>query len=194
MEAENTGVKCTVEDVNIPLIIQRMQSQIDNSIDIEKSVKSIESVDIYKGYGEFTGNKTIKVKFEDGSFSDEITSETIVVCIGARTFVPGIKGLKETGFLTSETFFNKREIAEDIMKWKDILIVGGGAIGLEFSHFFSAIGRKVTLIEMKERILPIEEKDISDFVSENLSNSGVEILTGMVITETYKKNGRKSVV
>ena len=193
MEAESTGVKCSVDDVDIPLIISRMQSQIDNSIDIEKSVKNVESVDIFKGYGEFTGNKTIRVRFEDGSFSDEITSDVIVVCIGARTFVPDIQGLEETGFLTSESFFNNRDIANDIIKLNDILIVGGGAIGLEFSHFFSAIGKKVKLLEMKDRILPIEEIEISNFVSDNLTDFGVEILTDTVIVKTYTENERKNI-
>ncbi len=194
MEAVNTGVKCSITDVDIPLMIKRMQSQINNSIDIEKSVKNIESVDIYKGYGEFTGNKTIKVRYTDGTYSEEITSNIIVVCIGGRTFVPEIEGLKETGFVSSESFFNKSDIDKDIIRWKDIVLVGGGAIGLEFSHFFSAIGKNVTLLEMKERILSTEEEDISHFVSDNLKDFGVEIITGSVLIKTYEENGRKNLV
>jgi len=194
MEAENTGVKCLVENIDIPLIIKRMQSQIDNSIDIEKSIETIENVDIYKGYGEFTGNKTLKVKYSDGSYSEEITSETIVICIGARTFVPDIEGLKETGFISSESFFNKRDIDKDIKRWNDIVLIGGGAIGLEFSHFFSAIGMNVTILEMKDRILSVEEKDISEFVSKSLKEFGVKIITKSIVVKIYMEDGRKNLV
>jgi len=193
-EAENAGVSFSVDKVNIPLIIERMQSQIDNSIDIEKSVKNIESVDIFKGFGEFTGNKTIKVRYADGTYSEEITSDIIVICIGARPFIPSIDGLNETGFFSSESFFNKKDIDKDILRWNDIVLVGGGAIGLEFSHFFSAIGKKVTLLEMKDRILSTEEEEISQFVSDNLKDFGVEIITGSVLIKTYEKNGRKNLV
>lgn len=190
-EAASTGVEINLKKVDIELLVKRMQSQIDNSVDIEKSVKAIDSVDIYKGYGEFVENKIIRVRYPDGGLSEEITSDTIIVCIGARTFIPDIEGLQETGFLTSETFFNNRDIATDIKSLNDIVLVGGGAIGLEFAHFFSSIGKKVTLVENKDRILSSEESDISSFVTDNLTNFGVDIRTRRSLIRASARNGRK---
>ena len=58
-----------------------------------------------------------------------------------------------------------------------VIILGAGAIGVEFAYFLNSFGTKVTLVEMKSRVLPIEDEEISDILGKNLAKQGIQILT-----------------
>lgn len=190
--AANFGVDCEVRSIDWKMISRRMWSQIDNSRQIEESVKAAEGVSLYKGIAEFCSDKCIRVKYPDGSFSEEIMTDTVVLCPGARTFVPPVEGLEETGYITSETFFGD-DFPEELPG--SIAIIGAGAIGSEFAHIFSAIGTKVHLIEKKHRILPFEEPDISSFVHGAMSRSGINVITNADITRCERNpDGRKRLI
>jgi len=70
-----------------------------------------------------------------------------------------------------------REALEMKKQPKSIIILGAGAIGVEFAYFLNSFGTKVTLVEMKPRVLPIEDEEISDMLGKNLAKQGIEILT-----------------
>jgi dihydrolipoamide dehydrogenase len=70
-----------------------------------------------------------------------------------------------------------REALEMKKQPKSIVILGAGAIGVEFAYFLSSFGTKVTLVEMKPRVLPIEDEEISDILGKSLTKQGIEILT-----------------
>lgn len=186
---ERIGVKCAVEDIDIEKIYARMDKKIAFSSKIEEGLSKEESIDIYKGYGQFTGDKTIRVKYDDGTYSGEITAHTVVVCIGARTFVPPIEGLEDAGYITSETFFDGTKRPSKIPE--SIAILGAGAIGMEFAHFFSCVSAKVKIIEMQDEILPAEDEDIRKFARKNAENSGIEIFTGSKAVKAYSSKSGK---
>ena len=60
---------------------------------------------------------------------------------------------------------------------KSLLIIGAGAIGVEFAYFYNALGTKVTLVEMMPKILPIEDHEVSDLLARSFKKSGIQILT-----------------
>ena len=77
---------------------------------------------------------------------------------------------------------------------KSLLVVGSGAIGVEFASFYSALGTKVTIVEMVERILPAEDREISDFVRRCLEKQGLTVLTGAEVVEVGRNAGSVAVV
>jgi len=86
-------------------IAERMWAQIGLNQVIEKHLMGIENLTVFKGTGEFTGPKTMKVNLNDEGGSEEFEADRFVIAAGASSFVPPIKGLAETGYVVSETFF-----------------------------------------------------------------------------------------
>ena len=67
---------------------------------------------------------------------------------------------------------------------KSMVIMGAGAIGVEFAYFFNAFGTKVTLIEMLPRILPVEDEEISATLQKSFTKQGIKVLTGTKVEKT----------
>src|SRR3546814_14065121 len=72
----------------------------------------------------------------------------------------------------------------------DLLVIGSGAIGCEFASFFTDLGAKVTIVEMLDRILPVEDEEVSAFVAKDFARQGMTILTGHRTTALDVKPGR----
>ncbi len=125
-------------------ISDRVWRQIGHHRQIEESLNGVENLGVYKGTAEFTAPYVMRVKNADGTYSEEFRAEKIVLAAGARSFVPPIEGLEQAGYVTSELFFGEKYPKTP---WKSLVIVGGGAIGAEFAHIFSAMGTKVTIVE-----------------------------------------------
>ncbi|NLJ94208.1 MAG: NAD(P)/FAD-dependent oxidoreductase, partial [Clostridiaceae bacterium] len=94
-----------------------------------------ENVTVFQGEAFFTGEKTLQVRLNDGTLSEELTAENIVIANGAKTRVPDdIQGIQDIDYLTSEKFFGD---SFPDKPFKSLTILGGGVIAAEFAHFFS---------------------------------------------------------
>ena len=151
---------CHLKGYDWNLIAKRMWSKIDESKHIEEGMSDIQTLTVYKGSGEFTGEYQMQVKNkENQNIIGEFKGEKFVIASGARSFIPPIEGLEEVGYVTSESFFGEKFPKHP---WKSLIIIGGGIIAAEFSHIFSAFGTEITMVEMLPRLLSTEEPDISD--------------------------------
>ncbi len=163
-QGKKIGVSFKLDNLDWELITKRLWSRIDENKNIEEGISSLDKLDTYRGAAEFTGKQKLKVVYPDGTASPEFTGSRIVVASGGRSFVPPIKGIEEAGYITTETFFGESFPEKP---WKSLILVGGGIIAAEFAHIFSALGTKVTIVEMAPRILITEEPEISYFVEKN---------------------------
>jgi mycothione reductase len=166
--ARKIGVDLRLERVDWELVARRMWDKIGENEDMEKALAKAPGVTVYHGTGEFTGDMRMRVRLNNGSFSEEFTSARFVLATGARSFIPPIQGLAETGFVTSESFFGDKFPAAP---WKSLVIIGGGVIAAEFAHIFSAFGTKVAILEMEPRLIPAEEPEVSSFVAREFSRT-----------------------
>ena len=187
---ERIGLSFDTPRIDWANITGRVWEQIDYSKKIEKTLGEIDNLDIYKGTAEFTNPKEIKVTKSDGSIT-QFHADIIVIAAGARSLIPSIEGLEKTGYITSESFFGEKFPQKP---FNSLVILGAGAVGTEFAHIFSAFGTKVTLIQLSDRIIPTEEEEVSEFVTENLSKNGVEIITNTKVTRAEKSASGKTVV
>jgi dihydrolipoamide dehydrogenase len=135
----------------------------------------------FKQTGAFISDHTMQVGAET------ITAQNIFIVSGAKTATPLIKGIENIGYLTSDTVLDLQTPP------KSIIIIGGGYIGMEYGHFFSAIGTKVTLIQRPFRILPDEEPEISELLKTEMEKR-MEICTGYEATEAKVEGTSKTVV
>ncbi|MGF3521600.1 MAG: dihydrolipoyl dehydrogenase [Candidatus Bathyarchaeia archaeon] len=181
-EAARIGVKATVDAVEFKRIMSRMHALV--GADTEAQAHAVEhtaNLRWLKGTGEFTGEYTLKVNGE------EVTAPLIFIASGARAAVPKVKGLDKVGYLTSDT------VLELDSPPKSLIILGGGYIGVEYGHFFSAVGTNVTIIQRAPRLLPDEEPEISDLLKLELQKR-MSIFTGYEAVEVKQKGSLKVVV
>lgn len=161
-------------------ISKRIWKQINFSEIIEENFKKQNNITIFKGSGEFTSVNTMKVSFSDGTYSDEFEGDVFIIANGAKSFVPPIKHIEQTDYLIPESFFGDKFPQKP---WKSLIIIGGGAIGAEFAHIFSAFGTKVTIVEMRDRLLATEEEEISKFVATEFEKNNINVLTNTAIID-----------
>ncbi len=180
-EAGKFGIKAKIEEIDFAYIMERSQSNIQEDVmHMEEGVKQSEGLTIYRDIGEFIDDYTMKV-------GDEIIkSESIFIVSGARPFIPPIKGIEETGYLSSDTVWDIRK------KPESIIIVGGGFVAVEFAHFFSSVGSDVTLLSRSSRLVKQGEPEISEILLEVMKRT-MKVHTNVEVIEATAKKGSKQV-
>jgi mycothione reductase len=149
-EARKLGIKATIKGIDFKAIMKRMRDNIIESRNyIRKGIVSNRDLDFYETQGHFTGDHTIEV------MGETIYGDKIVIASGSRVFVPPIKGLENVNYLTNETLLGLEE------KPDSLIIIGGGYIAVEYGHFFAAMGTKVIILEMADRLVLAEEPELS---------------------------------
>ncbi|MDX2038759.1 MAG: dihydrolipoyl dehydrogenase [Isosphaeraceae bacterium] len=104
--------------------------------------------------------------------SEKITAEHVIIATGVRPRpLPGAE-------FDGKKIISYKEAMSLEKQPKSMLIIGGGAIGMEFGYFYNAIGTKVTLVEMMDRVLPIEDEEVSKTLERSLAKRGITFLTG----------------
>ncbi|MEV7611272.1 dihydrolipoyl dehydrogenase [Microbacterium sp. NPDC089320] len=134
----------------------------------------------YDGRGTFTGPKAISVAKSDGT-TEEVTFDNVIIATGSKVrLLPGVQ--LSDNVVTYEEQILSRELP------KSIVIVGAGAIGMEFAYVMTNYGVKVTIIEFLDRALPNEDADVSKEITKQYKNYGVDILTSTKV-ESVVDNG-----
>ena len=179
-KASEYGLKKVEIDFDFKDIMARVSGII-------KKIEPNDSIERYSSMGVdcITGSGKILSPFEVEVNGKIITTKNIVVATGAGPLIPNIPGLKDVPYLTSETLWNLTTLP------KNLLVIGGGPIGCELSQAFSRLGSKVTILDIADRILPKEDKDVSLFMETMLKEEGITILKSHKILEfinIYNKN------
>ena len=174
-EAGKLGIEAEVKRINFPAIMDQMKATIEESRTwMKNEVESSEGMDFYNEEARFVGDYTLKVG------KQTIKGRKIFIASGARPLIPPIKGLDKTSYLTNENVLNLRERPESI------IIIGGGYVGVEYAHFFAALGTKVTVVQRQSRLLPNEEPEISEYLKKELSKR-MDILINWETVEVWEK-------
>jgi len=176
-EAKKLGVVADIKKIDFTFIMERMRKNIASYRDrMKKGLAEVKNLDFYEGEAHFVRDYTLEVN------SKAITAEKICIASGSRISVPPIKGLNDVDYLTNETVLQLKE------KPESIIIIGGGYIAVEYSHFFASIGTKVIILEMADRLILSEEPAISELLREKLSRR-MEVHTNALVEEVKTKNG-----
>ncbi|MGB6838060.1 MAG: mycothione reductase [Dehalococcoidia bacterium] len=148
--AELFGIKAQVSAVDWDFIVKRVVDTVDADAQaVEEGNRQHPHVTVFKGTGRFVEHKVLEV---DG---ERITAETIVIAAGTRPRIPDIDGLTDVPFLTSD------EALRLPKQPRRLIIVGGGYIAAELTHFFGALGTEVTIVHRGPRMLRQEDDDVA---------------------------------
>ncbi len=123
----------------------------------------------------------VKVKTKDGE--DTVKAKHVILATGARARTIPQAGLEPDGKLV---WTAKEAMVPDVMP-KSLLVIGSGAIGIEFASFYNALGAKVTVVEMLDRVLPVEDEEISKHAEKQFKKHGMDILTSAQVQSLDKK-------
>ncbi|MGB9770678.1 MAG: dihydrolipoyl dehydrogenase [Candidatus Kapaibacteriota bacterium] len=184
-ESKSFGFDINNYEVDFPTVIKRSRDVANRMSNGVAFLFKKYKVQLVQGHGRFKDNHTIEVVDADGNPTDIINTKNTIVATGARPrMFQGIEVDKQR-ILTSKEAMIISEIP------KEIIIMGAGAIGVEFAYFFNAFGSKVTLIEMMDRILPVEDEEVSKELERHFKKYGIKILTNSRVLSA--KNTGKNV-
>ena len=181
-EARKLGISAGVVDIDFSFMMERMRRSVRDSRDeIRSGIPLSEKLDFYEGEGHFVSDYTMEVNGET------IKGDKIFIASGSSVLIPPIRGLDGIDYLTNESVLQLRE------KPASLIIIGGGYIAVEYGHFFAAIGTKVTIVEMADRLLLTEEPEISALLEEEMSRR-MDIHTNALAEEVRKSGDTVTVV
>lgn len=129
-------------------------------------------VTVFDGSGKLAGPGKLSVTGKDGKPVADIAAKHIILATGARARV--IPGIEPDGKL----IWSYREALQPDIMPKKLVVIGSGAIGSEFASFYLNMGAEVTLIEVMDRILPVEDAEVSAFVQKSFTKQGMKVITG----------------
>lgn len=163
------GIEVSDIKFNIKKIVERsrnVSSRLSSGI---MSLMKKNKITVINGKARIEKNKIVTIDI-DGK-KEEIKASNIIIATGARARV--LNGYEPDGNLV----LTYKEAMVPIEMPKSIIIVGSGAIGIEFASFYNAFGANVTVVEARERILPLEDKEISDFAKKSFEKDGIHFIT-----------------
>ncbi len=132
-------------------------------------------IDVIEGFGKVLPGK--KVAIENQGKTTEYTAKNIIIATGARSReLPALPqdGKKVMGYRQAMTLKKQP---------KELIVVGSGAIGTEFAYFYNAMGTKVTIVEYLDRIVPVEDEEVSKQLERSFKKSGIQIMTQSEVTQ-----------
>ena len=180
-----TGTTGTVDFAAVMARIQRVIRDIEPHDSVERYTKL--GVEVLKGHARITSPWQVEVALADGT-SRTLTTRSIVIAAGADPAVPPIPGLREVGFLTSDTLWGLTDLPPRLV------VLGGGPIGSELAQSFARLGSQVTQVEMAPRILGREDPEVSALVADSLREDGVAVLTGHQAVRAEVVDGEKRLI
>jgi dihydrolipoamide dehydrogenase len=169
-------------------IIKRSRDIADRiSKNVELLIKK-NKVDRIRGFGKLISQNQIDMFDKDGKKIDSVTADKIIIATGARPRTISQIPVDRKNIITSTEAMILDELP------KELIVIGAGAIGIEFAYFYNVLGTKVTIIEMLESILPIEDKEVSQTLEKNFKKRGMEIYTNTVVEKAEVKGKKVSVI
>ncbi len=195
-KSEEFGISHTGLSYDFSKIISRSRGVADR---ISKGVEFLmkkNKIDVISGTAKISGRNSIEV-LNNGVLTETIKTKNIILATGARPrSVPGVS-IDRKKIITSSEAMSLPE------QPKSMIVIGGGAIGIEFAYFYNSFGTKMTVVEMLPSILPYEDKEITKLLEASLKKSGMDILTGtkvegakvgeQVTVTVSDQNGRKDI-
>jgi dihydrolipoamide dehydrogenase len=176
-ESEKWGI--TVQDLHYDMkkIIRRSRDVAEGLSRGVSYLMRKNKIEVVPGEARFTGPGLLKVTNRDGAVR-ELSGKDIIIASGARARpLPGLK-------VDGETVLTYREALVLKEAPKTMIVIGGGAIGVEFAYFYSTFGTEVTIIEMMSQLLPTEDEEVSAELAKSFKKKGLKILLSSRVTAT----------
>ena len=168
--AADYGLTVTEFDKDFGAVVNRSRSVADGMSKGVQFLMKKNKIDVIEGFGKLKAGKKLDVTAADAKVT-EYSADHIIIATGARSReLPNLPqdGVKVIGYRQAMTLKNQP---------KSMIIVGSGAIGVEFAHFYNAMGTDVTIVEFMPNVVPVEDEDISKQMERSMKKAGIKIMT-----------------
>jgi dihydrolipoamide dehydrogenase len=168
--ASDYGLTIKEFDKDFSAVVKRSRDVADGMSKGVQFLMKKNKIDVIDGFGKIKPGKKIDVTDKEGKVT-EYTADHIIIATGARSReLPNLPqdGVKVLGYRQAMTLPTQP---------KKMIVVGSGAIGVEFAHFYNAMGTEVTIVEFMPLIVPVEDEDISKQMERSMKKAGITIMT-----------------
>ena len=182
--ASDFGLSAKDVGYDLPKIVERSRKVAGRLSNGVKFLMKKNKITVYEGAAKLAGKGRVEVA-KDGKPVATLNATNVILATGARA--RALPGLEPDGKL----IWTYREAMVPEIMPKSLLVIGSGAIGIEFASFYRTLGVEVTVVEVLDRILPVEDAEISAFAQKSFTKQGMKILTGAAVKKLDK--GRDNV-
>ncbi len=168
--ASDYGLTIKEFDKDFSAVVKRSRDVADGMSKGVQFLMKKNKIDVIDGFGKIKLGKKVDVTDKDGKVT-EYAADHIIIATGARSReLPNLPqdGVKVIGYRQAMTLPTQP---------KKLIVVGSGAIGVEFAHFYNAMGTEVTIVEFMPNIVPVEDEDISKQMERSMKKAGISIMT-----------------
>ena len=173
---DSYGLKAKEIDKDFGAVIKRSRGVAESMSKGVQFLMKKNKIDILEGNGKVKAGKKVDVTDADGKVT-EYSADHVIIATGARSrelpFLP-IDGEKVIGYRKAMVLPKQP---------KSMIVVGSGAIGVEFAHFYNSMGTEVTIIEFMPNVVPLEDEEISKQFERSLKKSGIKVMTSSSVTK-----------
>jgi len=169
--AEDYGIKVKGGEADFGAMIKRSRGVADGMSNGIQFLMKKNKIDVLKGTGKVLAGKKVEVTDEKGEKKTYTADKGLIIATGARSRqLPNLPqdGKKVIGYREAMTLEKQP---------KKMVVVGSGAIGVEFAYFYNAIGTEVTIVEFMPNVVPVEDIDVSKQLEKSLKKQGIKIMT-----------------
>ncbi len=190
--ADSYGLAQTTPQFHFRAVMARIHAVIA-AIEPHDSVERYTGLGVHvlNGHARIIDPWTVEIARNDGKV-EQLTTRAIVIAAGAEPAIPALPGLDGSGYLTSDTLWERFAQLDELPR--RIAVLGGGPIGCELSQAFARLGAQVFQIELGPRIMPREDDDVSDLARAALTASGVTVLTDHEARRIEHRDGQYHIV
>ena len=176
------GLKAESIDKDFNAVVSRSRNIANGMSKGVQFLMKKNKIDIIDGFGKVKTGKKVAVTSEDGKVK-EYSADHIIIATGARSReLPNLPqdGEKVIGYRKAMTLASQPS---------SMIVVGSGAIGVEFAHFYNAMGTKVTIVEYLPNLVPLEDKDVSKQFERSFKKAGIKVMTNASV-ESVNTSGK----
>lgn len=176
------GLQTSAGQVDLARLVEQKNALVDDMRHQKYEGLIVDyGFELIRGEGRFVDEKTVEVN------GRRITAQSFLIATGASPLIPDIPGLKQVEYLTSTSALQLKAVP------KRLAIIGSGYIALELGQLFHNLGAKVTLMQRSARLLKEYDPEISDAVTQIVTEQGIELLTGAAYEKVEEANGIKRI-
>ncbi|WP_158976305.1 dihydrolipoyl dehydrogenase [Cellulophaga sp. L1A9] len=176
LHAEDYGLKVSDVDKDFSAVVKRSRNVAEGMSKGVQFLMKKNKIEVINGFGTLKAGKKVSVKDAEGKVT-EYSATNIIIATGARSReLPSLPqdGKKIIGYRQAMTLEHQP---------KKMIVVGSGAIGIEFAYFYNAMGTEVTVVEYLPNVVPVEDEDISKQLERSFKKAGVKIMTSSEVTK-----------
>jgi dihydrolipoamide dehydrogenase len=178
--ASDYGIQVSGAEADFTGMVKRSRGVADGMSKGVQFLMKKNKIEILSGWGKIQPGKKVEVADKEGK-KTVYAADHIIIATGARAReLPTLK-------IDNEKVIGYRKAMTLEKQPKSMVVVGSGAIGVEFAYFYNSIGTKVTIVEFMDRIVPVEDEEVSKALEKIYKKSGITIMTSSEVTKVDNK-------